>query len=120
MPRLPKIFSTREVVNKIVMCVLNKPIYNRNANTFVSPFKKALVKMFLSHPKNKFDEPMIIAGDIGEIKLQAVNNGKSVKWDKLKANPKDYKYFSRNYLEDKVSYRLTAKEYDVVELKEVA
>ena len=25
-----------------------------------------------------------------------------------------------NYLEDKVSYRLTAKEYDVVELKEVA
>ena len=115
--RLPKIFSTREVVNKIVMCVLNKPIYNRNANTFLSPFKKALVKMFLS--QKNFGEPVIIAGDIGEMKLQAVN-GKSVKWDKLKANPKDYKYFSRNYLEDKVSYRLTAKEYDVVELEEVA
>ena len=117
--RLPKIFSTREVVNKVVMCVLSKPIYNRNANTFVSPFKKALVKMFLSHPKNKFDEPMIIAGDIGEIKLQAVS-GKSVKWDKLKANEKDYKYFSKKYLEDKVSYRLTARKFDVVELKKVA
>ena len=75
--------------------------------------------MFLSHPKNKFDEPMIIAGDIGEIKLQAVS-GKSVKWDVLKANPKDYKYFSKKYLEDKVSYRLTARKFDVVELKKVA
>ena len=46
--RLPKIFSTREVVDKVVMCVLSKPIYNRNANTFLSPFKKALIKMFLS------------------------------------------------------------------------
>ena len=117
MPRLPKIFSTREVVNKIVMCVLNKPIYNRNANTFLSPFKKALVKMFLS--QKNFGEPVIIAGDVGEIKLQAVN-GKSVKWDVLKANPKDYKYFSKKYLEDKVSYRLTARKFDVVELKEVA
>ena len=116
--RLPKILS-KDAVNKLIKVIVNKPVYNRRVNTFVSPFKKALVKMFLSHPKNKFDEPMIIAGDIGEIKLQAVS-GKSVKWDKLKANPKDYKYFSRNYLEDKVSYRLTAKEYDVVELKEVA
>ena len=115
--RLPKIFSTREVVNKIVMCVLNKPIYNRNANTFLSPFKKALVKMFLS--QKNFGEPVIIAGDVGEIKLQAVNS-KSVKWDKLKANEKDYKYFSKKYLEDKVSYRLTAREFDAVELKEVA
>ena len=115
--RLPKIFSTREVVNKVVMCVLSKPIYNRNANTFLSPFKKALVKMFLSQ-KNSV-EPFTIVGDIGEMKLQAVN-GKSVKWDKLKANPKDYKYFSKKYLEDKVSYRLTAKEFDVVELEEVA
>tara|TARA_R110000824_G_scaffold298825_1_gene486964 strand:+ start:124 stop:474 length:351 start_codon:yes stop_codon:yes gene_type:complete len=116
MPRLPKIFS-EDAVNKLIKVIVNKPTYNRRVNTFVSPFKKALVKMFLS--QNKFDEPVIIAGDIGEIKLQAVN-GKSVKWDKLKANPKDYKYFSRNYLEDKVSYRLTAKEYDVVELKDVA
>ena len=113
--RLPKIFS-KDAVNKLIKCIVNKPIYNRNANTFVSPFKKALIKMFLS--QNKFDEPMIIAGDIGEIKLQAVNS-KSVKWDKLKANEKDYKYFSK-YLEDKVSYRLTAKEFDVVELEEVA
>ena len=116
--RLPKIFS-KDAINELIKCIVNKPIYNRNANTFVSPFKKALVKMFLSHPKNKFDEPMIIAGDIGEIKLQAVNS-KSVKWDKLKANEKDYKYFSKKYLEDKVSYRLTAREFDAVELKEVA
>ena len=116
--RLPKIFS-KDAINELIKCIVNKPIYNRNANTFVSPFKKALVKMFLSHPKNKFDEPMIIAGDIGEIKLQAVS-GKSVKWDKLKANEKDYKYFSKKYLEDKVSYRLTARKFDVVELKKVA
>ena len=114
--RLPKILS-KDAVNKLIKVIVNKPIYNRRVNTFVSPFKRALVKMFLS--QNKFDEPMIIAGDIGEIKLQAVNS-KSVKWDKLKANPKDDKYFSKNYLEDKVSYRLTAKEFDVVELKEVA
>ena len=114
--RLPKIFS-KDAVNKLIKCIVNKPIYNRNANTFVSPFKKALIKMFLS--QNKFDEPVIITGDIGEIKLQAVNS-KSVKWDKLKANEKDYKYFSKKYLEDKVSYRLTAREFDAVELKEVA
>ena len=116
MPRLPKILS-REMVNKAIRCILNKPIYNRKANTFLSPIKKALVKMFLSQ-KNSV-EPFTIVGDIGEMKLQAVN-GKSVKWDVLKANPKDYKYFSKNYLEDKVSYRLTAKEFDVVELEEVA
>ena len=115
MPRLPKILS-REMVNKAIRCILNKPIYNRKANTFLSPIKKALVKMFLSQ-KNSV-EPLTIVGDIGEMKLQAVN-GKSVKWDVLKANPKDYKYFSK-YLEDKVSYRLTAKEFDVVELEEVA
>ena len=115
--RLPKIFSTIEVVNKVIKCIVNKPIYNRRVNTFVSPFKKALVKMFLS--QKNFGEPVIIAGDVGEIKLQAVN-GKSVKWDVLKANEKDYKYFCKKYVEDKISYRLTAKEYDVVELKEVA
>ena len=115
--RLPKIFSTIEVVNKVIKCIVNKPIYNRRVNTFLSPFKKALVKMFLS--QKNFGEPVIITGDVGEIKLQAVN-GKSVKWDVLKANEKDYKYFSKKYLEDKVSYRLTARKFDVVELKEVA
>ena len=116
MPRLPKILS-REMVNKAIRCILNKPIYNRKANTFLSPIKKALIKMFLSQ-KNSV-EPFTIVGDIGEMKLQAVN-GKSVKWDVLKANPKDYKYFSKKYLEDKVSYRLTGRKFDAVELKEVA
>ena len=103
-------------IDKYIKLIVNKVAYNRRVNQLIKPFKVELIR---KHFDKKSFAQLQLDGNIGEVKLQKVIYSKSVKWDELEANPKDYKYFSK-YLEDKVSYRLTAKEYDAVELKEVA
>jgi len=106
----------KPTIDKYIKLIVNKVAYNRRVNQLIKPFK---VELISKHFDRKNFAQLQLDGNIGEVKLQKVIYRKYVKWDELEANPKDYKYFSK-YLEDKVSYRLTAKEFDAVELKEVA
>ena len=74
-------------------------------------FKDKLIKNLISI----LGLEKIFKGNIGEIKLVKVYTPRA-DLIKLKANPRDYK----KYVTYKESYRLTARLYDVVELKEVA
>ena len=102
----------KSIIDKYIKLICNKVVYNRNINKQIKPFKDKLVKMLIS----KFGlEEKIFKGNIGEIKLVKVSVP-YVDLVKLKANPREYK----KYVTYKTQYRLTAKEYDAVELKEVA
>ena len=101
----------KPTIDKYIKLIVNKVAYNRNINQQVKPFKDKLVKNLISI----LGLEKIFKGNIGEIKLVKVSVP-YVDLVKLKANPRDYK----KYVTYKTQYRLTAKEYDAVELKEVA
>ena len=101
----------KSIIDKNIKLIVNKVAYNRNINQQVKPFKDKLVKNLISI----FGLEKIFKGNIGEIKLVKVYTPRA-DLIKLKANPRDYK----KYVTYKESYRLTARVYDVVELKEVA
>ena len=101
----------KSIIDKNIKLIVNKVAYNRNINQQVKPFKDKLVKNLISI----FGLEKIFKGNIGEIKLVKVYTPRA-DLIKLKANPRDYK----KYVTYKESYRLTARLYDVVELKEVA
>ena len=112
---LPKALDIDEL-NKNIKLVLDKVIYNRNKNKAIRPFKDKLKKLngytFLHS-----EDAVTVAydGTNGQIRLQRVFIP-YVNLEKLLANSKD----AKKYVTYKTSYRLTAKEFDVVELEEVA
>mgnify|MGYP003628422680 FL=1 len=101
----------KSIIDKNIKLIVNKVAYNRNINQQVKPFKDKLVKNLISI----FGLEKIFKGNIGEIKLVKVYTPRA-DLIKLKANPRDYK----KYVTYKESYRLTARLYDTVELKDVA
>ena len=102
----------KSIIDKYIKLIVNKVAYNRNINQQVKPFKDKLIKNLISILGL---EEKIFKGNIGEIKLVKVYTPRA-DLIKLKANPRDYK----KYVTYKESYRLTARIYDAVELKEVA
>jgi hypothetical protein len=101
----------KSIIDKNIKLIVNKVAYNRNVNQQVKPFKDKLIKNLISI----LGLEKIFKGNIGEIKLVKVYTPRA-DLIKLKANPRDYK----KYVTYKESYRLTARIYDVVELKDVA
>tara|TARA_R110000737_G_C14233670_1_gene423397 strand:- start:114 stop:428 length:315 start_codon:yes stop_codon:yes gene_type:complete len=102
----------KSIIDKNIKLIVNKVAYNRNINQQVKPFKDKLIKNLISILGL---EEKIFKGNIGEIKLVKVTRP-YVNLDKILANTKD----AKKYVTYKESYRLTAREYDVVELKEAA
>ena len=102
----------KSIIDKNIKLIVNKVAYNRNINQQVKPFKDKLIKNLISILGL---EEKIFKGNIGEIKLVKVTRP-YVNLDKILANTKD----AKKYVTYKESYRLTARVYDVVELKEVA
>ena len=98
-------------VDMYIKLIVNKVAYNRNINKQVKPFKDELIDKHFSGKMSQLQ----IDGSIGEVMIKKVS-APYVDLVKLKANNKDYK----KYVTYKPQYRLTAKEYDVVKLKEVA
>ena len=101
----------KSIIDKNIKLIVNKVAYNRNINQQVKPFKDKLIKNLISI----LGLEKIFKGNIGEIKLVKVYTPRA-DLIKLKANPRDYK----KYVTYKGSYRLTARLYDAVELKDVA
>ena len=97
-------------VDKLIKKIVNKIAYNKNVNKEIKPYKDNFIKKYFS---DESCDAYTIVGNIGEVKLTKVTVP-YVDLVKLKANTKDYK----KYVTYKSQYRLTAKEYDVVELKE--
>jgi len=102
----------KSIIDKNIKLIVNKVAYNRNINQQVKPFKDKLIKNLISILGL---EEKIFKGNIGEIKLVKVTRP-YVNLDKILANTKD----AKKYVTYKESYRLTAREYDVVELEDVA
>ena len=98
-------------IDKYIKLIVNKVAYNRNINKQIKPFKDELIDKHFSGKMAQLQ----IDGNIGEVKIQKVVRP-YVDLVKLQANTKDY----FKYVTFKESYRLTAKEFDVVELEEVA
>ena len=71
--------------------------------------------MISKHFDKKSFAQLQVDGNIGEVKIQKVERPYA-DLEKLLANSKD----AKKYVTYKTSYRLTAKEFDVVELEEVA
>ena len=101
----------KSIIDKNIKLIVNKVAYNRNVNQQVKPFKDKLIKNLISI----LGLEKIFKGNIGEIKLVKVTRP-YVNLDKILANTKD----AKKYVTYKESYRLTAREYDVVKLKEAA
>jgi len=101
----------KSIIDNNIKLIVNKVAYNRNINQQVKPFKDKLIKKLISI----LGLEKIFKGNIGEIKLVKVYTPRA-DLIKLKANPRDYK----KYVTYKESYRLTARLYDAVELKEAA
>ena len=98
-------------IDKYIKLIVNKVAYNRNINKQIKPFKDELIDKHFSGKMAQLQ----IDGSIGEVMIKKVS-APYVDLVKLKANTKDYK----KYVTYKPQYRLTAKEYDAVKLKEVA
>ena len=101
---------TKTRTDKLYAKVRNKRIYNSRLNKEIKPDKLDYVETFGANEKEK-----IFIGNKGAIKI--IKFGKVwVHLEKLKANPKDYK----KYASVRNIFKLTDKEIDAVELKEVA
>ena len=102
----------KPTIDKYIKLIVNKVTYNRRVNQLIKPFKVELISKHFD--KNSFAQ-LQLDGNIGEVKIQKVERP-YVDLEKLLANSKD----AKKYVTYKTSYRLTAKEFDVVELEEVA
>ena len=102
----------KPTIDKYIKLIVNKVAYNRRVNQLIKPFK---VELISKHFDRKNFAQLQLDGNIGEVKIQKVERP-YVNLEKLLANSKD----AKKYVTYKTSYRLTAKEFDVVELKEVA
>ena len=102
----------KPTIDKYIKLIVNKVAYNRRVNQLIKPFK---VELISKHFDRKNFAQLQLDGNIGEVKLQKVERPYA-DLEKLLANSKD----AKKYVTYKTSYRLTAKEFDVVELEEVA
>ena len=102
----------KPTIDKYIKLIVNKVAYNRRVNQLIKPFK---VELISKHFDRKNFAQLQLDGNIGEVKIQKVERP-YVNLEKLLANSKD----AKKYVTYKTSYRLTAKEFDVVELEEVA
>ena len=102
----------KPTIDKYIKLIVNKVTQNRRVNQLIKPFKVELISKHFE--KNSFAQ-LQLDGNIGEVKIQKVERP-YVDLEKLLANSKD----AKKYVTYKTSYRLTAKEFDVVELEEVA
>ena len=102
----------KPTIDKYIKLIVNKVTYNRRVNQLIKPFKVELISKHFD--KNSFAQ-LQLEGYTGEVKIQKVERP-YVDLKKLLANSKD----AEKYVTYKTSYRLTAKEFDVVELEEVA
>ena len=102
-------------IDKYIKLIVNKVAYNRNINKQIKPFKDKLIDKHFIGKMAQLRTQLQIDGSIGEVMIKKVS-APYVDLVKLKANTKDYK----KYVTYKPQYRLTAKEYDAVKLKEVA
>ena len=102
----------KPTIDKYIKLIVNKVTYNRRVNQLIKPFK---VELISKHFDRKNFAQLQLDGNIGEVKIQKVERP-YVDLEKLLANSKD----AKKYVTYKTSYRLTAKEFDVVELEEVA
>jgi hypothetical protein len=103
----------KPTIDKYIKLIVNKVDYNRRVNQLIKPFKVELISKHFD--KKSEDGELRTDGNIGEVKIQKVTRP-YVDLEKLLANSKD----AKKYVTYKTSYRLTAKEFDVVELEEVA
>ena len=102
----------KPTIDKYIKLIVNKVTYNRRVNQLIKPFK---VELISKHFDRKNFAQLQLDGNIGEVKIQKVERP-YVDLEKLLANSKD----AKKYVTYKTSYRLTAKEFDVVDLEEVA
>jgi len=102
----------KPTIDKYIKLIVNKVTYNRRVNQLIKPFK---VELISKHFDKKSFSQLQLDGNIGEVKIQKVVRPYA-DLEKLLANSKD----AKKYVTYKTSYRLTAKEFDAVELKEVA
>ena len=102
----------KPTIDKYIKLIVNKVAYNRRVNQLIKPFK---VELISKHFDRKNFAQLQLDGNIGEVKIQKVERPYA-DLEKLLANSKD----AKKYVTYKTSYRLTAKEFDVVELEEVA
>jgi len=102
----------KPTIDKYIKLIVNKVAYNTRVNQLIKPFKVELISKHFD--KNSFAQ-LQLDGNIGEVKIQKVVRPYA-DLEKLLANSKD----AKKYVTYKTSYRLTAKEFDAVELKEVA
>ena len=102
----------KPTIDKYIKLIVNKVTYIRRVNQLIKPFKVELISKHFD--KQSFAQ-LQLDGNIGEVKIQKVERP-YVDLEKLLANSKD----AKKYVTYKTSYRLTAKEFDVVELEEVA
>jgi len=102
----------KPTIDKYIKLIVNKVTYNRRVNQLIKPFK---VELISKHFDRKNFAQLQLDGNIGEVKIQKVERPYA-DLEKLLANSKD----AKKYVTYKTSYRLTAKEFDVVELEEVA
>ena len=102
----------KPTIDKYIKLIVNKVAYNRRVNQLIKPFK---VELISKHFDRKNFAQLQLDGNIGEVKIQKVERPYA-DLEKLLANSKD----AKKYVTYKTSYRLTAKEFDAVELKEVA
>ena len=102
----------KPTIDKYIKLIVNKVAYNTRVNQLIKPFK---VELISKHFDKKSFAQLQVDGNIGEVKIQKVERP-YVDLEKLLANSKD----AKKYVTYKTSYRLTAKEFDVVELEEVA
>ena len=93
----------KPTIDKYIKLIVNKVDYNRRVNQLIKPFKVELIS-------NHFYKSLVpLYGNIGEVKIQKVERP-YVDLKKLLANSKD----AEKYVTYKTSYRLTAKEFDMV------
>ena len=104
----------KPTIDKYIKLIVNKVTYNRRVNQLIKPFKVELISKW-SNSNALETLLMTYDGHIGEAKIQKVVRP-YVDLEKLLANSKD----AKKYISYRTSYRLTAKEFDVVELEEVA
>ena len=102
----------KPTIDKYIKLIVNKVTYNRRVNQLIKPFK---VELISKHFDRKNFAQLQLDGNIGEVKIQKVERPYA-DLEKLLANSKD----AKKYVTYKTSYRLTAKEFDVIELEEVA
>ena len=108
----------KPTIDKYIKLIVNKVAYNRRVNQLIKPFKVELISRHMVDIENARVRDIVVKtvdGNIGEVKIQKVERPYA-DLEKLLANPKD----AKKYVTYKTSYRLTAKEFDVVELEEVA